>query len=204
MADPKSLRQVAAQQANAAKQRQVKRPEEMDEQVVPAEGAEASAQPVAEAAYADAWARLGLALQLDRLYETDAAIDQLQTLIAAKPVAPFGAVPQAEIEAFLDRVVPAPSEADLLAAAGDEASLRQALELDPGHPAAIAALASTLTSTGRAEEALELLSRIPETPELRALVAEARLAQRMPMAACPCWSWFMTSSVLDARAFGVM
>ncbi|WP_343629075.1 hypothetical protein [Roseateles sp.] len=49
MANSKPLRQIAAQQANAAKQQPVKRPEDMDEQVVPAEGAEASAQPVAEA-----------------------------------------------------------------------------------------------------------------------------------------------------------
>ena len=42
-----------------------------------------------------------------------------------------GAIPPAQIEELLDTLVPSP--ADELAAAGDEASLRQALELDPRH-----------------------------------------------------------------------
>ena len=40
-----------------------------------------------------------------------------------------GAIPPAQIDAFLNTVVP--SEADQLADSGDEASLRRALELDP-------------------------------------------------------------------------
>ena len=43
-----------------------------------------------------------------------------------------GAIPPAQIEQFLDGFVP--SDADKLAAAGDEASLREALELDPRTP----------------------------------------------------------------------
>ena len=42
------------------------------------------------------------------------------------------------MEAFVDRLAPAPTEADQLVAAGDEASLRQALELEPDHPGAVA------------------------------------------------------------------
>ena len=40
-----------------------------------------------------------------------------------------GAIPPAQIEKFLDQIVPSP--ADKLAESGDEASLREALELDP-------------------------------------------------------------------------
>ena len=88
-----------------------------------------------------------------------------------------GAVGAAEIEAFLDRIAPPPSEADLLVEQGDEQSLRKALEIDPGHPGAIVLLASELIATTRPDEALELLARIPETPEVRHLLAEARLAK---------------------------
>jgi tetratricopeptide (TPR) repeat protein len=55
---------------------------------------------------AEARARLGMAQQLDRLFETDLAIDHLRSVIAAKPAAPFGAVAQAQLRlgAALDRV----------------------------------------------------------------------------------------------------
>ena len=88
----------------------------------------------------------------------------------------IGAVPASEIEDFLDRINPAPSAADLAVEAGDEASLRAALAEDPGHAGVIVALARILVDSGRPAEALELLARIPESPETRALEAEARLA----------------------------
>src|ERR671922_2023727 len=44
-----------------------------------------------------------------------------------------GAISPAQIERFLDRIVPSP--ADRLSARGDEDSLRKALELDPRHVA---------------------------------------------------------------------
>jgi len=43
-------------------------------------------------------ARLGAALQLDRLFETDAAIEQLQAVVDAKPTAPVGAYAQAQLQ----------------------------------------------------------------------------------------------------------
>ena len=86
-----------------------------------------------------------------------------------------GAVPQEQIEAFLDRI--GPSEVDDLAAMGDEASLRAALEIDPGHRAAIEQLCELLLERREPTEALDLLARIPETPELHALAARARLIQ---------------------------
>jgi putative thioredoxin len=90
----------------------------------------------------------------------------------------IGAVPQAEVDAFVARLAPPPSEADLLVAEGDEESLRRALELERDHPAAVTALARLLLDRDAPDEALELLGRVPETADVRALAAEARLAAR--------------------------
>jgi putative thioredoxin len=87
-----------------------------------------------------------------------------------------GAVGAAEIEAFLERVSPAPTEADLAAEAADEDALRAVLAENPGQPVAVAALAGILVSSERSQEALDLLARVPPTTETRALEAEARLA----------------------------
>ena len=88
----------------------------------------------------------------------------------------IGAVPEAQVTEFVQRLAPAPSEADQLVAAGDEASLRRALELEPDHPGAVAGMAALLIDRGEPDEALQLMARIPETAELRALAARARLA----------------------------
>jgi putative thioredoxin len=89
----------------------------------------------------------------------------------------IGAVPEAQITAFVQRLAPAPSEADTLAAAGDEASLRRALELEPDHAPATEGLARILIDRGEAAEALALLQRLPETEAGRVLAAEARLLE---------------------------
>jgi len=89
----------------------------------------------------------------------------------------IGALPEAQVTAFVQRLAPAPSEADNLVAAGDEASLRQALELEPDHQGATEALARMLIDRGDAAEALALLARLPETETGRALAAEARLLE---------------------------
>ncbi len=86
-----------------------------------------------------------------------------------------GALPEKAVEEFVGRLLAAPSEVDLLAAAGDEDSLRRALEIEPGHPAAVVALAELLVDKGDADEALALLARIPETSETRRVAALARL-----------------------------
>lgn len=89
-----------------------------------------------------------------------------------------GAIPKQQIEEFIARIAPAPSESDRLAAAGDEDSLRAALELQPDHEGALVALARILIDKGEPAEALKLLGRIPETPDTRQLSAEARLADQ--------------------------
>ena len=89
----------------------------------------------------------------------------------------IGALPEAQVTAFVQRLAPVPSEADMLAAAGDEASLRRALELEPDHAAATEALARILIDRGDAAGALALLQRLPETETSRALSAEARLLE---------------------------
>jgi putative thioredoxin len=89
----------------------------------------------------------------------------------------IGALPEAQVTAFVQRLAPTPSEADNLVAAGDEASLRQALELEPDHQGATEALARLLIDRGEAPDALALLARLPETDTGRALAAEARLLE---------------------------
>jgi putative thioredoxin len=85
-----------------------------------------------------------------------------------------GAIPPAQIEAFLDRIVPSPAEE--LAAAGDEDSLRRALELDEGHVGAAIELGRMLLARGEREEALALLERFPGDFLAAGLAARAQLA----------------------------
>jgi len=86
-----------------------------------------------------------------------------------------GALPETAVRDFVARLAPTESEADRLAAAGDEDSLRQALELQADHPGAVVALAELLAERGDGEEALALLTRVPETAESRRVAARARL-----------------------------
>jgi putative thioredoxin len=88
----------------------------------------------------------------------------------------IGALGEPAVREFVGRLLPEPSEAEKLVAAGDEASLRQALELEPGLPAAVVALAEILVGRGEAEDALSLLAKIPDTGEARRVGALARLA----------------------------
>ena len=89
----------------------------------------------------------------------------------------IGALPENQVTAFVQGLAPAPSEADLLVEKGDEASLRQALELEPDHAGATEALARILLDRSDAAGALAALQRLPETETGRALAAEARLLE---------------------------
>ncbi len=85
-----------------------------------------------------------------------------------------GAIPPAQIEQFVARLVPSP--ADRLAAADDEESLRRALELEPRSAVAARKLARLLLERGEAAEALELLEGVQGDFEADGLAARARLA----------------------------
>jgi putative thioredoxin len=89
----------------------------------------------------------------------------------------IGALPEARVREFIERLAPTESEADRLAAKGDEESFRQALELDPGHEAAVVGLAELLAERGEGAEALALLARVPESAEGRRVAALARVGQ---------------------------
>jgi putative thioredoxin len=84
-----------------------------------------------------------------------------------------GAQPRAVVESFFDAV--APSEAEQLAVAGDEQSLRRALELDPGRVDASVALARILLAGGQDDEARALLEPLVEDFQADGLRARIRL-----------------------------
>ncbi|MHB1986789.1 MAG: thioredoxin domain-containing protein [Acidimicrobiales bacterium] len=91
----------------------------------------------------------------------------------------IGALPENKVKVFVDGVIARaqPSEAERLIELGDEASLRKAVELEPGNDRGITCLASLLVERGEHrddEEALSLLERIPETAETRRIAALAR------------------------------
>jgi len=70
-----------------------------------------------------------------------------------------GAQSPAAVDRFLDGLLP--SEADALVAKGDEASLRRAVELEPGRSDAAVPLARLLHARGADDDALALLERVP-------------------------------------------
>jgi putative thioredoxin len=86
-----------------------------------------------------------------------------------------GAIPPAKVEAFFDSLVP--SEAEQLVAAGDEASLRQALEVEPTRRDAKVKLAQILFDRGERDEALELVDGIEGDFAAEGLAARIRLEQ---------------------------
>jgi putative thioredoxin len=88
----------------------------------------------------------------------------------------IGAIGEAQVREFVERIAPQPTEADALVARGDEASLRQALELEAGHEGAVTALAELLVDRGENDEALAVLARIPENADTRRLAARARVS----------------------------
>jgi putative thioredoxin len=92
----------------------------------------------------------------------------------------IGAQPEANVRQFVAGLLPSEEEDQVatLVAAGDEASLRQALAMEPGHEGAVVALAELLVRRGAEEdkaEALALLERIPESVETRRVAALARI-----------------------------
>ena len=97
----------------------------------------------------------------------------------------IGALPEPSVRQWVASLAPVETEVDRLIAAGDEPSLRQALDMEPGNEKAVLALAGSLVAAGSPagrEEALALLTRIPETAETRHLAAQARLGDEVAAA----------------------
>jgi putative thioredoxin len=88
-----------------------------------------------------------------------------------------GAYPEKVVREFVDSLLPTEEESRVaqLVKAGDEVSLREALELEPGNEAAVVALAELLAGEDKGDEALQLLTRIPESAETRRVAALARI-----------------------------
>lgn len=89
-----------------------------------------------------------------------------------------GVQPQAAVERFLDSLLPSP--ADELVVAGDEDSLRKALELEPTRADAALPLARILLSRGESEQALEILRGVPGSFAADGLAARIELEQNDP------------------------
>ena len=103
-----------------------------------------------------------------------------------KPVNHFlGALPESQVRAFIDRLVPSPSELERVRAldlveagdvAGSEAALRRALELDAGNDPARLDLAQLLIQAKRADEVAPLLDAVRPDVDLDARVEALRAA----------------------------
>src|SRR4051794_24569706 len=89
-----------------------------------------------------------------------------------------GAVPPAQVERFFDALVP--SEAEQLVAAGDEGSLRRALELDPTRRDAKVKLAQILFDNGDRDGALELVDGLDGDFAAEGMAARIRLESADP------------------------
>jgi putative thioredoxin len=84
-----------------------------------------------------------------------------------------GNQPPPAIESFFNRVIP--SAVERLVAAGDEASLREAIVRDAGHTPARVALGRLLLEDGRVDEAMEVLRPASHDLDAQGLIARAEL-----------------------------
>ncbi len=82
------------------------------------------------------------------------------------------------VQQLVQALLPDPTQTRILEllANGTEDAVRDAVALAPGNEDAICTLADLLIRTGKAEEALTFLVRLPETDRVRKLGAMARLA----------------------------
>ncbi|HET9196720.1 MAG TPA: tetratricopeptide repeat protein [Solirubrobacterales bacterium] len=117
----------------------------------------------------DANQRLGALFQVQGIPAVKAFRD-------AKVVDEFvGALPPAKVEAFFDGLLP--SRADELLAAGDELSLREATELEPGRADLAVALAKARLERGAEDEALEAVESHEGDFAAAGIAARIRLAR---------------------------
>lgn len=90
-----------------------------------------------------------------------------------------GAQPEHLVQEFVQSLMPSDEQLqlDALIDAGDEDSLRAVLETEPGNEDAIIALSELLIASGRSDEVIFLLARIPESDRTRKVAAAARLSE---------------------------
>ena len=104
------------------------------------------------------------------------SIPAVHALVGGTVVDSFiGALPEAEVRAFVESLLPQPTEADELVAKGDVVSLFAARELEPAREDIALALASELLNQSRPDEALQVLAAFPEVGDVGHLAAKARL-----------------------------
>jgi putative thioredoxin len=109
-------------------------------------------------------------------------IPAVKAFVDGRVVSEFvGAQPPAQVARFFDAL--APSEADALVAAGDEASLRRALELEPGRADAAVPLARILRDRGERDAALAVLGNVAGSFAADGLAARIRLEDDPDVAA---------------------
>jgi len=103
-------------------------------------------------------------------------IPAVKAFIEGEVVAEFvGAQGPSQVEAFFDALVP--SQSQQLLAAGDEESLRKAVQVDPKNIDAAFALAQMLYRKGELEAALELVANAPDNYRADGLAARIELEQ---------------------------
>lgn len=139
--------------------------------------------PIIEKVVAETGGRVELAkVDVDSNPQTAAAfraqsIPAVHAVVDGRVVDSFiGAQPEAVVREFVQRLLPTveQTEVERLVEAGDEASLRAALEIEPDNVEAVISLAELLVVDERGEDALALLERIPESADTRRVAALAR------------------------------
>lgn len=86
-----------------------------------------------------------------------------------------GALPESAVREFVERLAPGASKVDQLVTAGDEASLREALELDKTNADAAVALGDFLRQEDRLDEAEATLQPFAHVLAAKTVLARVRL-----------------------------
>ncbi len=86
-----------------------------------------------------------------------------------------GALPEGPVRDFVERLAPGARVVDHLVAAGDEASLRQALETEPDNVTAAVELGELLRDEGRLDESEAVLTPFESQVAAKTVLARVRL-----------------------------